>query len=321
MNYGKIIGTGRYLPNKVLTNFDLEKMVDTTDEWIYSRSGIKERRIADQESSIDLAILAAKDAIKSANINPEVIDIIIVATMTSEYTTPAVGCLVQKAIGAHNAMAFDISAACSGFIYSLHIANQFLVNGIYKTALVIGSEKLSHIINWEDRNTCVLFGDGAGAVVIEASSTPGILATECKSVGEDYACLTAGNNRVKTPFGKLDIVQEQLQMDGREVFEFACTKVPQCIENLLETAQMSKDEIDFYILHQANIRIIKKVAKKLDQDIEKFYTNMEKYGNTSSASIAIALDEMYKSGVLQGKKAVLSGFGAGLTYGATVIQF
>lgn len=321
MKYGKVIGTGKYLPEKVLTNFDLEKMVDTSDEWIYSRSGIKERRIADQDSSVDLAIYSANDAIKSAKINPEEIDLIIVATMTSEYTTPAVACLVQKAIGAHNAMAFDVSAACSGFLFGIHIANQFIANGIYKTALLIGSEKLSHIINWEDRNTCVLFGDGAGALVLQASDRPGVIATDCKSVGEDYACLTAGNNRVQTPFTKLDIVQEYLHMDGREVFEFACTKVPMCIANLLESTQINKDEIDYYILHQANIRIIKKVAKKLDQDIEKFYTNMEKYGNTSSASVAIALDEMYKSGKLEGKKAVLSGFGAGLTYGATVIQF
>lgn len=321
MNYGKIIGTGRYLPSKVITNYDLEKMVDTSDEWIYSRSGIKERCIADKESSVDLAIYAAQDAIQSAKINPETIDIIIVATMTSEYTTPAVACLVQKEIKAHNAMAFDVSAACSGFIFGIHIANQFIVNGIYKRALIIGSEKLSHIINWEDRNTCVLFGDGAGAIIMEASDTPGIIATDCKSVGEDYACLTAGNNRVKTPFTNLEVVQEHLQMDGREVFEFACTKVPQCIESLLETSQINKDAIDYYILHQANIRIIKKVAKKLDQDIQKFYTNMEKYGNTSSASIGIALDEMYKSGELVGKKVVLSGFGAGLTYGATVIQF
>lgn len=321
MNYGKIIGTGKYLPPKTLTNYDLEKMVDTSDEWIYSRSGIKERRIAEEESCVDLAIFAAKDAIENSKINPENIDLIIVATMTSEYTTPAIACLVQKAIGANHAMAFDVSAACSGFIFAMHVANQFITNGTFKTALIIGSEKISHIINWEDRNTCVLFGDGSGAIIIETSETPGIIATDCKSVGEDYACLTAGVKRVETPFKNIEVVQEQLQMDGREVFEFACTKVPQCIEELLELNGINKDEIDHYILHQANIRIIKKVAKKLDQDIQKFYTNMEKYGNTSSASIGIALDEMYKSGQLKGKKVVLSGFGAGLTYGASIIQF
>lgn len=321
MKYGKIVGTGRYLPSKVVTNKDLEQIVETSDDWIYSRTGIKERRIADQDTNYEMSIYAAEDAINSTGINPEEIDLIIVATMTSEYSTPAVACLVQKAIGAKNAMAFDLSAACSGYLFALQTASQYLVNGVFKNALVIGSEKLSHITNWEDRNTCVLFGDGAGAAILIASDEPGIIASDCKSVGEDYACLTSGLRHVKTPFYGPNKEDDFIKMEGREVFEFACTKVPACIEGLLEKAQVSKDDIGYFILHQANTRIIKRVAKMLDQNIDKFYTNMEFYGNTSSASVAIALDEMFKSGKLTGEKVVMAGFGAGLTYGASVIQF
>ncbi len=321
MKYGKIVGTGRYLPKKIVTNKDLETIVETSDEWIYSRTGIKERRIADEDTNYEMAIYAAQDALKSTELLPEEIDLIIVATMTSEYSTPAVACLVQKAIGAKNAMAFDLSAACSGFSFALQTANQYLINGVFKNAIVVGCEKLSHITNWEDRSTCVLFGDGAGAAILVASDEPGILASECKSVGEDFACLTSGLKHVKTPFYGENKEDPFIFMEGREVFEFACTKVPECIEGLLEKAQIQKDDIAYYILHQANERIIKRIAKKLNQDLEKFYTNMEFYGNTSSASIAIALDEMFKSGKLKGQKVVMAGFGAGLTYGASVIQF
>ncbi|PKM93832.1 MAG: 3-oxoacyl-ACP synthase [Firmicutes bacterium HGW-Firmicutes-1] len=321
MKYGKIIGTGKYLPDKILTNTELEQMVETNHEWIFSRTGIKERRIANDQTSYELAILAAEDALESSKLNPENIELIIVATMTAEYATPAIACLVQKAIGAKNALAFDLNAACSGFIFALHTANQFMISGTYKNALIIGSEKLSNIVNWEDRNTCVLFGDGAGAVVLEASEQPGIIETICQSVGDDYTSLTAGINRIKTPFPNTDVENNFIQMDGREVFEFACTKVPQCIEDVLVKANIEKSEVDYFILHQANIRIINRVAKKLDQNIEKFYTNIDSYGNTSSASIGIALDEMYRSGNLKDKKVVLSGFGAGLTYGASIIQF
>ncbi|PKM51116.1 MAG: 3-oxoacyl-ACP synthase [Firmicutes bacterium HGW-Firmicutes-7] len=321
MKYGKIIGTGKYLPKRILTNIDLEQIIDTTDDWIYSRTGIKERRIADDETCYDLAILAAKDALKASELDPENIDLIIVATMTAEYATPAISCLVQKAIGAKNALAFDLSAACSGFVFAIHTANQFIMNGTFNNALIIGSEKLSNIINWEDRNTCVLFGDGAGAVVVEASEEQGIIETICRSVGEDYACLTAGIKRIKTPFKNVNIEQDFIEMEGREVFEFACTKVPQCIEEVLEKAKLEKSDIDYYILHQANTRIISKVAKKLSEPLDKFYTNMEFYGNTSSASIGIALDEMVKAGKLKNKKVILAGFGAGLTYGASIIQF
>ena len=321
MKYGKIIGTGSYLPRRTLTNMDLEAMVNTTDEWIYSRTGIKERRIADGEADYEMAIHAANAAISSSGINPNKIELIIVATMTSEYSTPSVACLVQKAIGAKDAMAFDLSAACSGYLFAIQTANQYLKNGMFQNALIIGSEKLSHITNWQDRGTCVLFGDGAGALVIEASDEPGIIGTVCKSVGEDYACLTAGTHRIETPFGRSDHEDNFIKMDGRDVFEFAAREVPKCIDELLERTGTLKEEIDYFILHQANVRIIRHVAKRLKQDLEKFYMNIELYGNTSSASVAIALDEMYQVERLKGKTVVMAGFGAGLTYGAGIIQF
>lgn len=321
MKYGKIIGTGSYLPKRILTNKDLEAMVDTTDEWIYSRTGIKERRIADGEADYEMAIYAAQGAISSSKIDPKKIELIIVATMTSEYSTPSVACLVQKAIGAKEAMAFDLSAACSGYLFAIQTANQYLANGVFQNALIIGSEKLSHITNWKNRNTCVLFGDGAGALVMTAGEEPGIIGTVCKSVGEDYACLTAGTHRIDTPFERSDHEDNFIKMDGRAVFEFAAREVPKCIEKLLKKTGVLKDEIDYFILHQANVRIINYVAKRLKQDPDKFYKNIELYGNTSSASVAIALDEMYQSGKLRDKTVVMAGFGAGLTYGASVIKF
>ena len=320
MIYGKIVGTGKYLPEKVLTNKELESIVDTTDEWISSRTGIQKRRIAVKEKSYDMAVYASQDALKSANIEAKDIDLIIVATMTSEYATPSVSCIVQKEIGADNAMAFDLSAACSGFLFALHTADQYIKTGTFKNILIVGCEKLSHIVNWEDRNTCVLFGDGAGAAVVSASNEPGIIATECKSVGKDFEFLTAKVKRIQTPFYEQEDTN-YLFMKGREVFEFACTKVPASIELLLEKENISKEDISNYILHQANIRIIKKIARKLKEDINKFYVNIPEYGNTSAASVAIALDEMYKQKDLKGKKVVLAGFGAGLTYGASIVQF
>lgn len=321
MKYAKILGTGKALPKKVVTNYDLEKIVETSDEWIYSRSGIKERRIAVEETVSSMATESAKKALEIAKINPIDIDMIIVATMSAEYTTPAIACLVQKELGADNAMAFDLSAACSGFVFALNTADQFIKSGASKRALVIGSEKLSQILNWEDRATCVLFADGAGAVVLGDSDQPGVIASKCKSIGKDYACLTAKTQRFKNPFEEQEKEATYLEMEGREVFEFACTKVPACIEELLEESNILKQEIDYYILHQANTRIIKRVAKVLEEDLNKFYTNMEFYGNTSAASVAIALDEMYRSDKLKGKTVVLAGFGAGLTYGASVIKF
>lgn len=319
MKYGRIISTGKYLPPKVLTNKDLEKIVDTSDEWIYTRTGIKNRRIA-IEKNYEMATKAAVDALEGCNIKPEEIDLIVVATMSSEYSFPAVACLVQKEIGATNAMAFDLSAACSGFIFALSTVNQYIKAGTFKNALVIGVEKLSHLINWEDRNTSVLFGDGAGAAIVIADEQPGILEIECKSVGSKYECLTAMITYNQTPFYEQE-KDTGIKMDGREVLQFVNSTIPKCINHILEKSNIDKYDIDYYIMHQANIRIIEKIAKKLGIDLDKFYTNIDKYGNTSAASVAIALDEMFKNGDLVGKKVVMAGFGAGLTYGATILQF
>lgn len=319
MKYSKIISTGKYAPEKVLTNADLEKMVDTSDDWIYSRTGIRERRIA-VEDNYQMASKAALNALEGSDITAEDLDMIIVATMSSEYPFPSVGCLVQNEIGATNAFCYDLSAACTGFIFALDTADQYIRTGKAKNVMVIGSEKLSQLVDWDDRNTCVLFGDGAGAALLTASDEPGIIHTINHSIGSQYDCLVAEYVHKKTPFYEQK-KNNFIQMSGREVFEFACTKVPECINEVLDATDTDADDIEHYILHQANMRILKKIAKKLKQDMSKFYSNMEFYGNTSAASVAIALDDMYKSGDLTGKKVVLAGFGGGLTYGSTVVQF
>lgn len=329
----RIMGTGKFVPEKMMTNEELAKLVDTSDEWIYTRTGIKERRIADKESTSSMGSKASFKALEDAKVKAEEVELIIVATMTPEYATPSTACLIQKELGASKAIAFDINAACSGFLFALHMAKEFLANGTVTTALVVGSEKMSSIMNWEDRNTCVLFGDGAGAIVLQqlkkleerigqgaGGEHKGILSIETKSMGKDYACLTAKANRVKTPFAK-SITNGYIRMEGREVFQFACSTVPESIERVLAMAKLTADDVDYFVLHQANIRILKKIAKTLGQDMKKFPANMEKYGNTSAASVPIVLDELCKKSDITDKKVVLAGFGGGLTYGSAVIHF
>lgn len=325
MRVAKITGTGRYLPETFFTNDELSKYVETSDEWIYSRTGIKKRHIAVNEKTFELGAKAAANALESANVSADEIDLIVVATVSAEYSMPSIACLIQNELGAHKAMCFDMQAACSGFVYGLDIINQFLTSGKFKKALLIGVEKLSQILNWEDRTTCVLFGDGAGAVVLESvevtdDSNIGIIDVLNKSIGQDHRYLVSKINHHDTPFYKQE-EKQFLTMEGREVFQFACTKVPECIEELLSQNHIEIQDIDKFVLHQANERIITKIAKKLDQEMDKFYLNISEYGNTSSATVPIALDELWKANELQGKKVVLAGFGAGLTYGAAVIQF
>lgn len=315
----KIISTGKYIPEKTLTNEDLEKLVDTSDEWIYSRTGIKERHIA-LEDNFEMAAKAAQDALSGTSISPEEIDMIVVATMSSEYSCPSTACLVQDRIGAVNAFCYDLNAACSGFMFALETVTQYIQTGKVKNALVIGSEKLSQVTNWEDRNTCVLFGDGAGAVVVTGSDEAGIVGTVSHSIGSKYQCLLSEITHKKNDFYEQK-TQNYISMDGREVFEFACTSVPASIREVLEMTDTDIEDVDVFVLHQANIRIIKRIAKVLKQDMSKFYANMNLYGNTSAASIPIALDDVFKAGDLTGKRVVMAGFGGGLTYGASVIQF
>ncbi|ADL42668.1 3-oxoacyl-(acyl-carrier-protein) synthase III [Caldicellulosiruptor obsidiansis OB47] len=322
----KILSTGRFVPERILSNHDLEKMVETTDEWITQRTGIKERRIVDgRTSTTDLAVQAARNAMQKAGISPDEIDVVIVATVTPEMFFPSTACLVQKELKLKNAFAFDISAACSGFIYGMAIATQFIQNGFCKTALVIGAEALSKITNWSDRSTCVLFGDGAGAAILTASNEEGILGFELGSDGENGLLLYCH------AFGLSDLSYSQskdmpnfrkIYMDGNEVYKFAVKIMPYAVEKVLEKVGLSSSDIDVFIPHQANIRIIESAAKRLKIPMEKVFVNLHKYGNTSAASIPIALDEAIEEGkIKKGDKIVLVGFGGGLTWASCAVKW
>lgn len=318
-----IEGLGKYTPSHLVTNDQLSEIIDTSDEWIYSRTGIKSRYISKGEDTSYMAAKAGEKALENANINPSDVDLLIVATCTPDMFTPSTACIVQSIIGADNALAFDISAACSGFIYGLDVAKAMMASNNYKHALVIGAENLSKSLDWEDRSTCVLFGDGAGAAVLSKSDNVGLMSSFCKSVGEKYKCLTIGGNDVDSPFVESKTIRHsKLKMDGGEIFKFATSVIVNLINKILEENNLDINDIDYIIPHQANIRIIQYSAKKLKVDMNKFYTNMEEYGNTSGASIPIALSDMSEKGLLKkDSKIILVGFGAGLTYGATLINW
>lgn len=322
--HNQILGTGMYVPDKILTNDDLEKMVDTNDEWIYTRTGIKERRISDLNTSV-IGVKAVEDLLSKINKNPLDIDLIIFCTISPDNNTPSCACLVQKYIGAKNATAFDINAACTGFIYGLVLADSLLKTSKYRNAIIVGSEVLSKLVNWEDRNTCVLFGDGSGAVYIEPSSNceSGIIDTYTRSIGDKSDSLMCSNspvsNFITKPFEKN---YPYIEMDGREVFKFAVTSIVESVEKLLNDNNLTIDNIKYIIPHQANIRIIESAANRLKVPNEKFFTNLEKYGNTSAASIPIALNEMNVGGKFKkGDLIIMVGFGGGLTYGSVLIRW
>lgn len=317
---------GAYAPSRVVSNDDLSKIVETNDEWIVERTGIKERRISEGEDTSNIAVKAANQALERANLTGEDIDLIIVATITPDKFTPSVACLVQKEIQAENAMAFDVSAACSGFIFGLQVAYSMMkVTENFKNALVIGVETLSKIMNWEDRSTCVLFGDGGGAVVLSKEEGNGrIKDFYSKSIGKKGDCLVVEAMPVKNPFIKdkdNDTNYQKISMNGGEVFKFATKVIVESIQKILEKSSLTIDDIDYIVPHQANLRIIDYAARKLKVNNSKFYTNLERYGNTSSASIPLALNEMYEKNLLKkGHKIILVGFGGGLTYGAVLIE-
>lgn len=295
--------------------------METNDEWIRSRTGIGERRIATTETNSYMAAQAAKQALDQAGIAPEDVDLILLATSSPDYCFPNGACEIQEQIGAVNAAGYDISAACTGFVFALNTAHAFIQAGIYRTALVIGSDVLSKLLDWTDRGTCVLFGDGAGAVVVQAADR-GVIGVKMHSDGTKGGVLTCGA-RTNGNFllGKKPELG-YMTMDGQEVFKFAVKKVPEIIKELLEENRTSLEEIRYFVLHQANYRIIESVAKRLKADISKFPANMEHYGNTSGGSIPLLLDEMNRKGMLApGDKIVLSGFGAGLTWGATLVEW
>jgi len=320
-----IIGVGEYLPKKILTNADLEKMVDTSDEWITTRTGIKERRLAAKnEATSDLAIKAAKGALADAKIKPHDLDLIIVATITPDMPFPAVACLLQHALGAKDAVCFDISAACAGFIYAMTIAQQFIARGTYKNALVIGAEVLSAVTDWQDRSTCVLFGDGAGAAVLAEVKSRGILSTYLGSDGSqaDLLKIPAGGSRNPATRYTLDNRLHYIKMEGNEVFKSAVTIMAEAAQVVLKNAGLTCKDVDLVIPHQANMRIILAMAKKLGLALDKVYMNIEKYDNMSSASTATALCEAVKEGrIKKGDIVLLDAFGAGLVWGACVIKW
>ena len=313
----RIKGTGSAVPKKKVTNDDLSKLMDTSDEWIRSRTGIESRHLAVEETTTSLSVEAAEKALKSAGISAEEIDIIVAATVTPDKFFPNLSCEVQSALGAKNAVAFDLSAACSGFIFALDTVTMYLQNGMYKNALIIGAETLSKIMDWNDRSTCVLFGDGAGAAVVCAEESDvadaprGVLAMEMGSDGAKGMVLNCSNRPVNNPFVQNDTALDYTSMNGQEVYKFAVRTVPEAIERVLEKAGLKVEDIDLFLLHQANYRIM-----------EKFPTNLQEYGNISAASVAILLDNVNNHGMIKsGSKIVLAGFGAGLTWGATVLEW
>lgn len=320
-----IIGLGKYLPEKRLTNKDLEKIVDTTDEWIISRTGIKERRLArEDEATSDMATEAAKRALESAKLKPEDIDLIIVATITPDMFFPATACLVQQKIGARTVPAFDISVACSGFIYGLAIANQFISSGVYKHALVIAAEKLSTITDWTDRNTCVLFGDGAGAAVLGQVEKGGILSVHLGADGRqgDLIKLPAGGSRMPATKKSIEDKQHFIKMNGSELFKHAVRIMADAALEATRPLGITAEDISLVIPHQANVRILSAAAKRMGLSEDKIYLNIEKYGNMSAASSAIALVEAVEEGrIKKGEKILLDAFGGGLTWGAIVIEW
>ena len=322
----QVTGWGKYLPQRIVTNEDLAKLVDTSDEWIRTRTGISARRIADaRETTASIAIRAARNALAVANLPPQKLDLIIVATATPEHAFPATACLVQDALGATNAGAFDLSAGCSGFIYGLSLAAQTIEAGAQRNVLVIGAETLSRIVDWSDRNTCVLFGDGAGAVVLQGvEGEGGILSSHlgADGSGADLLVVPAGGSKRPASPTTYHDGEHFIHMDGREVYRFATRIMAKASREALEAARLSIDQVALFIPHQANIRIIESAAKELGIPKERMYVNLQRYGNTSAASIPIALCEAVEEGRLQpGDHAVLVGFGAGLTWGATVLRW
>jgi 3-oxoacyl-[acyl-carrier-protein] synthase III len=321
-----IIATGSYVPDKILDNAYFERTVDTNNEWIISRTGIEERRVADENTATsDLATKAALKAMEKSGTKPEEIDLIIVATVTPDFSFPSTACIVQKNLGAVNAAAFDLEAACSGFMYGMTIADSFVRSGVYKKILVIGAETLSKIVDYTDRNTCLLFGDGAGAVIIaEVEEGYGILGSHLGANGSAGHLLTlpAGGSRMPTTEQTIKDRMHYVQMDGSEVFKFAIKIMGEAAEKALENCGLKKEDIDFLIPHQANTRIIESAVRRLKISPEKVFVNVNKYGNMSAASIAVALDEANEQNCLKdGDIVVLVGFGGGLTWGASVLRW
>ncbi len=321
-----IVGTGSYVPEKILTNAELEKSVDTSDEWVVTRTGIRERRIAaDDEFTSHMGAKAAQRALDQAGIKVEEVDLIIVATVTPDTFFPSTACHIQRLIGASAAACFDVSAACSGFLYGIEIAQQFISNHTYNTVLVIGADKLSSIVNWEDRNTCVLFGDGAGAAVLRfRANSHGVITTYMGSDGNygDILHMPGGGCAIPVTAENLPLKLNTLQMNGRETFKQAVISMQTAAKKALEQSGLTVEDLTCIIPHQANLRIIEALAERLHVPLEKFHTNLDRYGNTSAAAVAIALDEANRTGRFEvGDYILMVVFGGGLTYASSVVQW
>lgn len=317
---GVICGTGSYIPVHTMDNNDIAQLVETNDEWIRERTGVVKRHIIQEETTVSMAADAARKALENGNVSAEEVDLILVSTISSNVILPCAACEVQKAIGAVNATCFDLSAACTGFVFAYNTAVAYLASGMYQTVLIIGSESLSNLTNWKDRGTCILFGDGAGAAIVKAAEGKLYRAVTHSDgfKGEALTCTSRHNRN----WEEIPLEETYMQMDGQAVFKFAVKRVPEAVKEVLEKNNMTAEEIDYFILHQANKRIVEAVAKRLDVSIDKFPMNLQEYGNTSSASIPILLDEMSRDGRLKkGQKIILAGFGAGLSWGATILEW
>lgn len=322
MTYSRIIGTGSYLPEKIITNADMEKIVDTSDEWIRSRTGIEQRHIAaDDEFTVDLAEKAARNAMEMAGKTVEDIDLIIVATTTPDRIFPSTACLLQQRLDSHGCAAFDVQAVCTGFVYALTIADKFIKSGSNKCALVVGAETLSRIVDWTDRDTCVLFGDGAGAVILEASEEQGIISTHIHADGQYSELLTVPAG-ISNGVDKLPELDTYIRMKGNEVFKMAVNTLGRIVDETLEHNNMEKTDIDWLVPHQANTRIINATAKKLKMSMDHVVLTVNKHGNTSAASVPLALDTAVRDGRIQrGETLLLEAFGGGFTWGSVLVKF
>jgi 3-oxoacyl-[acyl-carrier-protein] synthase-3 len=317
MIYSRIAGTGSYLPKRILTNTELEKMVDTTDEWIVTRTGIRERHIiADDEFTSDMAVAAARRALEAAGIDASQIDLIIVGTTTPDHTFPSTACIVQDKLGIHNCPAFDIQAVCSGFVYAVATADNFIKSGATKCALVIGADCMSRITDWTDRSNCILWGDGAGAVVMTASEAPGVLSTHLHADGS-YNHLLNVPSGISNGHGS-----KTIQMEGNAVFKIAVNTLDAIVDEALEANGLQKSDVDWLVPHQANIRILQSTAKKLGMGMDRVVVTVDTHGNTSAASIPLALDVAVRDGrIKRGETVLMEAFGGGFTWGAALVKY